>query len=92
MGKRPRIKGHGVGAKDIEFWLDGDASSSSAPKAEAGASKGKGKGKAQPKGPAPSGSGRYITVFDFFKTSMLFYLFIITTLTLYSIQHHPQTP
>ncbi|CAN9378323.1 unnamed protein product [Alternaria alternata] len=69
MGKRPRIKGHGVGAKDIEFWLDGDASSSSAPKAEAGASKGKGKGKAQPKGPAPSGSGRYITVFDFFKTT-----------------------
>ena len=39
--------------------------------------KGKGKGKAQPKGPAPSGSGRYITVFDFFRTSMLFFTSIL---------------
>jgi hypothetical protein len=72
LANRPRIKGHGAGAKDVEFWLDGDSSSSGAPKAEAGASKGKGKGKAQPKGPTPSGSGRYISVFDFFKTGMLF--------------------
>jgi eukaryotic translation initiation factor 2C len=71
LPNRPRIKKHGAGAKEVEFWLDGDASSSGAPKAEAGPSKGKGKGKApQPKGPAPSGSGRYISVFDFFKTSM----------------------
>lgn len=69
LANRPRIKAHGAGAKDVEFWLDSDAGSSGAPKAEASASKGKGKGKAQPKGPAPSGSGRYITVFDFFRTT-----------------------
>ncbi|CAN9164259.1 unnamed protein product [Alternaria alternata] len=69
LANRPRIKAHGAGAKDVEFWLDSDAGSSGAPKAEAGASKGKSKGKAQPKGPAPSGSGRYITVFDFFRTT-----------------------
>jgi hypothetical protein len=72
LANRPRIRGHGAGAKDVEFWLDGDAGSSGTPKAEAGAPKGKGKGKVQPKGPAPSRSGRYISVFDFFKTSMLF--------------------
>jgi len=71
LANRPRIKGHGAGAKDVEFWLDADAGSSGAPKAEAGAAKGKGKGKPQPKGPAPAGSGKYISVFDFFKTSML---------------------
>jgi eukaryotic translation initiation factor 2C len=71
LANRPRIKGHGAGAKDVEFWLDGDASSSGAPKPEAGATKGKGKGKAQPKGPAaPSGSGKYISVFDFFRTGI----------------------
>ena len=77
LANRPRIKAHGAGAKDVEFWLDSDAGSSGAPKAEASASKGKGKGKAQPKGPAPSGSGRYITVFDFFRTSMLFFTSIL---------------
>ncbi|KAI4619887.1 hypothetical protein J4E83_005744 [Alternaria metachromatica] len=69
LPNRPRIKGHGAGAKDVEFWLDADVGSSGAPKAEAGAAKGKGKGKPQPKGPAPAGSGKYITVFDFFKTT-----------------------
>ncbi|KAI4711216.1 hypothetical protein J4E89_003781 [Alternaria sp. Ai002NY15] len=69
LANRPRIKGHGAGAKDVEFWLDADAGSSGAPKAEAGAAKGKGKGKPQPKGPAPAGSGKYITVYDFFKTT-----------------------
>jgi len=69
LANRPRIKGHGAGAKDVEFWLDADAGSSGAPKAEAGAAKGKGKGKPQPKGPAPAGSGKYISVFDFFKTT-----------------------
>ncbi|KAG9192783.1 hypothetical protein G6011_11517 [Alternaria panax] len=68
LANRPRIRGHGEGAKDVEFWLDGDDSSSGAPNAEAGVSKGKGKGKPQPKKPATRGSGRYITVFDFFKT------------------------
>lgn len=58
MEHRPRIKQHGAGAKDVEFWLDGERSSSS-----------KGKGKAPPQGPATSGSGRYISVYDFFRTS-----------------------
>ncbi|KAJ9412988.1 hypothetical protein QL093DRAFT_2525470, partial [Fusarium oxysporum] len=43
----PRVRQHGAGAKDVEFWLDGEASSSSAPKPVAkGGAKGKGKGKA----------------------------------------------
>ncbi|KAM6514240.1 hypothetical protein FALCPG4_015396 [Fusarium falciforme] len=42
----PRVRQHGAGAKDVEFWLDGEASSSDAPKAIAkGGAKGKGKGK-----------------------------------------------
>ncbi|XWW92784.1 hypothetical protein V2A60_000711 [Cordyceps javanica] len=70
----PRVRNHGAGAKDVEFWLDGDASSSGAPKtaAKAGA-KGKGKGggksKAPAESPAASSSGAYISVFDFFKTT-----------------------
>jgi hypothetical protein len=76
----PRVsQPHGAGAKGVEFWLDGNASSSGAPKAEAqraatgtGKGKGKGKGKAQPQSAAASGSGRYISVFDFFKTSTFF--------------------
>ncbi|KAF9766502.1 hypothetical protein IL306_001103, partial [Fusarium sp. DS 682] len=66
----PRVKQHGAGAKDVEFWLDGEATSSGAPKTVAkGGAKGKakGKGKAQAEGPAASASGRYITVFDFFR-------------------------
>ncbi|OBS15131.1 hypothetical protein FPOA_13979 [Fusarium poae] len=66
----PRVRQHGAGAKDVEFWLDGEASSSSAPKpvAKGGAKgKGKGKGKAQAEGSAASTTGRYITVFDFFR-------------------------
>lgn len=69
----PRVKQHGAGAKDVEFWLDGEAKSSGAPKTEAKEGvkgKGKGKGKGQPEGPAASGSGKYISVFDFFRTSM----------------------
>jgi hypothetical protein len=71
----PRVRQHGAGAKDVEFWLDGEASSSNAPKA---AAKGgaKGKGKAQPEGSAASTSGRYISVFDFFRISTLFSLSI----------------
>ena len=63
----PRVKGHGAGAKDVEFWLDSGASSSAAPKAGAKVET-KGKGKAQPKATA-SGEGRYISVYDFFRTS-----------------------
>jgi eukaryotic translation initiation factor 2C len=64
----PRVKQHGAGAKDVEFWLD--ASPAGAPKAEAASSTNqKGKGAAQSKNSA-GGSGKYISVFDFFKTSM----------------------
>jgi eukaryotic translation initiation factor 2C len=76
----PRVsQPHGAGAKGVDFWLDGNASSSGAPKADAqsaaagtGKGKGKSKGKAQPQSAAASGSGRYISVFDFFKISTSF--------------------
>ncbi|TWU71451.1 hypothetical protein ED733_001188 [Metarhizium rileyi] len=79
--KRNRANDHGAGAKDVEFWLDGEANSSRAPKAAAkGGAKGKGKGKdkAQPESSAASGS--YITVFDFFRT------------TYNRVLQHPQLP
>ena len=67
LAKKPRINKHGAGAKEVEFWLDGEAS---APAPKPGAEGGKGKGKKVPtKGPATS--GRYISVFDFFKQSKL---------------------
>ncbi|KAG9379766.1 Stem cell self-renewal protein Piwi [Pyrenophora tritici-repentis] len=63
LANRPRITKHGAGAKEVEFWLDGEAS---APAPKPGAEGAKGKGKKVPtKGPATS--GRYISVFDFFK-------------------------
>ncbi|KAF5236906.1 hypothetical protein FANTH_11079 [Fusarium anthophilum] len=68
----PRVKQHGAGAKDVEFWLDDQASTTGAPKpvAKGGAKgKGKGKGKAQAESSAASAPGRYITVFDFFRMS-----------------------
>ena len=71
----PRIGQHGAGAKDVEFWLDDTASSSSAPKAEAKTGtkgKSKAKGKAQAGSPSACDSGKYISVFDFFRQSMLF--------------------
>jgi eukaryotic translation initiation factor 2C len=82
----PRVRQHGARAKDVEFWLDGEASSSGAPKpvAKGGAKgKGKGKGKAQVESSAASTPGRYryITVFDFFRISALFSL----SITPYSI-------
>jgi len=82
MAHPPRIRQHGAGSKDVEFWLDGEASSPGAPMAEAkGGTKGKGKGKgkgkskgkgeAQPESSSASSSGKYISVCDFFKISML---------------------
>ncbi|KAF2790570.1 putative RNA interference and gene silencing protein [Melanomma pulvis-pyrius CBS 109.77] len=58
----PRVRQHGAGAKEVEFWLDGEFN---------GGAKGKGKAKAkaQPEKSAASGSGKYISVFDFFKTT-----------------------
>jgi eukaryotic translation initiation factor 2C len=68
----PRVKGHGAGAKDVQFWLESGGSSSGASRADARVEtkgKGKGKGKAQPK-KAAAAPGRYISVSDFFRTSM----------------------
>ncbi|KAI1906889.1 hypothetical protein LOZ65_006818 [Ophidiomyces ophidiicola] len=62
MAHPPRVRQHGAGAKDVEFWLDGKASPPRAPKAEAKeGAKEKGKGKARPESPAASDPGRYIT-------------------------------
>ncbi|KAF9774432.1 hypothetical protein IL306_007563, partial [Fusarium sp. DS 682] len=80
----PRVRQHGAGAKDVEFWLDGETSSSGAPKVVAKGGekvKGKGKGKAQAESSAASTSGRYITVFDFFRICALYSL----SITRYSI-------
>lgn len=64
----PRVKEFGAGPKDVEFWLDSQPQSS--PAATAGGKSG-GKKKGQKAGPVsgPAASGRYISVFDFFKTT-----------------------
>lgn len=78
MAHPPRILHHGAGAKDVQFWLEGDASAGSNSAAKAATEKkGKAKGKGKPQ-PAASASGKYISVFDFFKTSMLA---VVTCLT-----------
>lgn len=60
----PKVKRNGAGAKEVEFWLDGGSAPSSGSK---GGAKGKGS-KSQPSA-SSAGPGKYITVFDFFKTS-----------------------
>jgi eukaryotic translation initiation factor 2C len=74
MAHPPRVKQHGAGAKDVEFWLEEGAISSGATASStavpSAAGKGKGKGKVPPKSLATSGSGKYISVFDFFKSGM----------------------
>jgi eukaryotic translation initiation factor 2C len=62
----PKVPQFGAGAKDVQFWLEESGGSASV-----GPGKGKGKGKAPKAGPAPPSNGRYISVFDFFKTSKL---------------------
>ena len=54
---------HGAGSKDVLFWLTADA-----PKP--GASSGGGKGGKGKGGAADKGEGKYISVFDFFRTRM----------------------
>lgn len=71
MTHPPRISHHGAGAKDVQFWLEGGASTGSSTTAKEATnkqSKAKSTSKAQPAAPE---SGKYISVFDFFKTSML---------------------
>ncbi|KAM0362011.1 hypothetical protein ACHAPK_011567 [Fusarium culmorum] len=57
----PRVRQHGAGAKDVEFWLDGEASSSGAPKPVAkGGAKGKGKGKGKAKAESSAAYNRVL--------------------------------
>lgn len=73
----PRVKDFGAGPRDVEFYLnDPSATTSSASTgAAADAPGGKKKGKGKKSGPAStapaqgSAQGRYISVYDFFKTS-----------------------
>lgn len=73
----PRVRQHGAGAKDVEFWLEGETSSAGPLRVEVADrtnTKVKGKSKAQPKGSVSSRSGKYISVFDFFNAGMLLFL------------------
>lgn len=74
MAHPPRVTHHGAGAKGVEFWLEGETSSSStlntgAASKKAKGGKGKGKEKAKEGSTVPAASGKYISVFDFFRTS-----------------------
>ncbi|OAG10813.1 eukaryotic translation initiation factor 2C 2 [Paraphaeosphaeria sporulosa] len=55
---RPKVLSHGAGAKDVQFWLEGDGGPN--------ATKAKAKG-GKKEGPATG--GKYISVFDFFRTA-----------------------
>lgn len=65
----PIVSGFGAGAKEVQFFLNNTPSSSASTSASAGGGGGGGKkGKKGIKaGPAPPSTGRYISVFDFFK-------------------------
>lgn len=64
----PVIPQPGAGPKEVSFYLENAAGeSSSAPAASSGGKKGK---KAPKPGPKPPSQGRYITVYDFFKSGM----------------------
>jgi len=62
----PRVREHGAGPKDVEFWLDYQTRSSSASTRSIIGIKG-GKGSGSSAGPASS--GKYISVFEYFRTS-----------------------
>ncbi|KAI1291220.1 ribonuclease H-like domain-containing protein [Xylaria venustula] len=67
LENRPRVSRLGVGAKEVQFFLESSASASTsklAPTAGRGGKKGKNGVRA---GPAQPSTGRYISVFDFFK-------------------------
>ncbi|KAI1757701.1 ribonuclease H-like domain-containing protein [Xylaria castorea] len=57
MEHPPQVKGYGAGAKDVKFWLNGtgEGKPSSTPKKKAGKT--------------TSTDGRYISVYDYFKTT-----------------------
>ncbi|OQU96381.1 PAZ domain-containing protein [Cladophialophora immunda] len=61
----PRISEYGAGAKDVEFWMDSQGETSASGSAQGGGGKGK---KGKKAGPAPPLQGRYISVYDFFRS------------------------
>ena len=78
----PRVRRHGAGAKDVEFFLD---SSSPAPKSssavpgsateqpalkKSGKKTGRSSGQELPDKSSSSSNGKYINIYDYFKTSM----------------------
>ena len=71
MAHPPIVPQFAAGAKEVQFYLDSSpgASSTPAPAAGGGGKKGKKAVKAGPPPPSSSSTGRYISVFDFFKQS-----------------------
>lgn len=102
MAHPPRVRDHGSGAKNVEFWIDGEASSSSTAKVgtkSTAKGRDKGKGKARPDSSAIAGSGKYISVFEFFKTSTLGFFLPYLTLCIANsdtahgrVLQHPELP
>ncbi|KAJ4287638.1 hypothetical protein N0V90_012341 [Kalmusia sp. IMI 367209] len=69
MAHPPRVKKHGAGAKDVEFWLDSGGAPSSTSKSGAKGSAKIKSGKGQQPASSAAGAGKYISVFDFFRTT-----------------------
>ena len=67
----PIVSQFGAGAKEVQFYLDNSTGTSSGTQAPAGGGGGKKGKKGVKAGPAPPSTGRYISVFDFFKESKL---------------------
>ena len=99
----PRVQRFGARAKEVQFFLrDSSAATPSSTTQASGKGGGKKKGKGKKSGPSDSGpgevasSGRYISVYDFFKTSMYFLASQIYTLlivgTAYGHTANPDIP
>ena len=76
----PRVQKLGAGAKNVSFFWSSSSTTSGTASTVPGASaeptggkkKGKSKGKSEPAKSGSSGEGKYITVYDFFKSSMFY--------------------
>lgn len=69
----PRVKSFGAGAKDVEFFKGestGPPSTSASESAAKSASKKKGKKPNEPSQSGPSTQGKYVSVYDYFRTGM----------------------
>lgn len=71
MDHPPRVRQHGSGAKDVEFWLDGVIKADSKEGSRGGSKK-----KGQAGTSTVSSSGKYISVFEFFKAGKLFSIWL----------------